>query len=268
MNVEEGEAETKVSEDAAIGTRVKAARERLGWSREELAVHSGISWSGIAQVESGRRRNLRPDTLSALAGALGVTVEYLLRGGPMSAPMLQHRVLLYGSGEELVETAGPFLAEGVERSEAVLAVTTASNIKLLRTYLGADARRVKFAKAAAWYRTPASALDSYQAFSEAQLSAGAPWIRILGEPVWVGRSAEEIRLWTRYESLCNLAFATWPITLLCPYDQRSVQPEIAQQAHLTHPHTIGPSGIADNPDYMDPSEFVLEPGSAGPTTPR
>src|SRR3954462_14947268 len=112
------EGEMSEPEDSGIGARVRAARERLGWSREALAFHSEISWSGVAQVESGRRRNLRPATLTALAGALGVTVDYLLLGGPASPAMLEHRALPYRTGEELLNAARPFLATGVERSEA------------------------------------------------------------------------------------------------------------------------------------------------------
>src|ERR1700753_169051 len=108
--------------DNKIGTRVKAARQRLGWNRETLAFHSGISWSAIAQVETGRRQNLRPSTLQALAGALGVTIDYLVAGGGRVVPMLAHRVLIYGTEPEFLETAAPFLAEGMERGEAVLSV--------------------------------------------------------------------------------------------------------------------------------------------------
>jgi transcriptional regulator with XRE-family HTH domain len=239
---------------------VTAARERLGWSREALAFHSGISWSGVAQVESGRRRNLRPATLSALAGALGVTIDYLVGGGAESTVMLDHKALLYSEADELVDTAGPFLEEGVERSEAVLAVTTKENIELLREQLGAAAQRVDFIDFAAWYTTPASVLDGFKAFASTKLEAGARWIRILGEPVWAGRSDAEILLWTRYESLLNLAFAAWPLTIVCPYDERSVQPEIVRQARLTHPHTIGHEGTAASDDYRPPGGLILEPG--------
>jgi transcriptional regulator with XRE-family HTH domain len=249
-------------QDSGIGARVKAARERLAWSREALAFHSEISWSGVAQIESGRRRNLRPGTLTALAGALGVTVDYLLGGGPASPAMLEHRAFLYGTDEELLEVAGPFLAEGVERSEALLAVTSRPNIELLSNHLGPDASHVEFAEAASWYESPAAALEAYKNFSTDRLAAGAAWIRIVGEPgpAWAGRSDSEIRLWNRYESVVNLVFAAWPVTLLCAYDERSVQPEIAGQARHTHPHMIGQEAGADSPDYVDPGGFVLEPG--------
>jgi hypothetical protein len=146
----------------------------------------------------------------------------------------------------------------VKHSEAVLAVTTSEHIGLLRDQLGPHARPVDFVESATWLTAPASALDAYMAFSEAKLEGGAPWVRILGEPIWAGRSDSEIRLWTRFESLMNVVFAGWPLTLLCPYDERSVQPEIARQARVTHPHTIGPGGTVSSPDYADPGGFALE----------
>ena len=250
-------------EDSGIGTRVRAARARLGWSREALAFHSEISWSSVVQVESGRRRNLRPGTLLALAGALGVTVDYLLCGGPATPAMLEHRVLLYETDEEFLNVAGPFLAAGIERSEASLAVTSRANVELLSDHLGAQAGEVEFADATTWYSSPGAALDSYKDFASAKIADGAPWVRVLGEPgpAWSGGSDSEIRLWTRYESLVNLVFAAWPVTLLCAYDERSVESEIVSHARVTHPHTIGPGAGADSTDYVDPGGFVLGPGS-------
>jgi hypothetical protein len=201
---------------------------------------------------------LRPGTLIALAEALGVTIDYLASGGQASPAMLKHQALLYHTDEELVSMAGGFLAGGVEHSEAVLAVTTSEHIRLLRDYLGPDASRVEFVESATWLTAPAAALDAFKAFSEDKLQAGAPWVRILGEPIWAGRSDSEIRLWTRFESLLNVVFAAWPLTLLCPYDERSVQPGIARQARVTHPHTIGCGGTVSSPDYVDPGGFALQ----------
>jgi transcriptional regulator with XRE-family HTH domain len=244
--------------DSGIGDRVRAARQRLGWRREELAYRSGISWSAITQIESGRRQNLRPGTLSSLAEALGVTIDHLVRGGPASSPMLEHRALLYSTEDEFLNTAVPYMADGVDRSEAVLAVTTKPNSELLRERLGADAGGAEFAESAVWYRSPAGALESYRAFATAELEAGRPWVRIVGEPVWAGRSEDEIRLWTRYESLLNLYFAAWPVSIVCPYDERSLPPEISRHAHLTHPQTIKAGVMSDSGDYVVDGGLALE----------
>lgn len=243
--------------DSGIGTRLRAARERRGWTREALAVHSQLSWSAIAQVESGRRKNVRPQTLTALTGALGVTIDYLVHGAPSSSVMLNHQVLLYATDQEFADTVVPFLSEGIERSEALLVVTASARIELLREQLGSNADRVEFVDRDVWYTDPAPALRDLEQFVNAKLSAGAAWVRFVGDPDWTGTSETETGLWTRYESLVNLAFAASPASLLCAYDTRSIAPEVARQASHTHPHTIGPEGIAHNPDYADPGGFIL-----------
>lgn len=244
--------------NSGIGSRLRASRERLGWTREALAFHSGISWSAIAQLESGRRRHARPSTLEALSKALGVTIDYLVSGSARSEPMLEHRALLYAGDDEFLETVVPFLAEGIDRSEAVLAVTTKANITMLRDTLASDARRVDFVDAEAWYSAPGVALDGLKAFSSSSLEDGAPWIRFLGEPIWSGRSDSEVRQWTRYEALINLVFASSPMSILCPYAERSEGSEIVERARLTHPHTVGHDGMEASSTYMDPSSFVLD----------
>jgi hypothetical protein len=89
------------------------------------------------------------------------------------------------------------------------------------------------------------------------IEQGTPWVRILGEPVWAGRSDSEIRLWTQYESLLNLVFWSSPATVLCPYNEDSVDAKIVRQTLRAHPQIVGRETIGTNPDYQDPAEFVL-----------
>jgi transcriptional regulator with XRE-family HTH domain len=238
-----------------MGARIAAARHRLEWSRETLAHHSGLSWSAIEQIESGRRRNARPGTLRSLASALGVTIDYLVNGGTSSG-MFDHQVLVYRDDAGFLTTVAPFLAEGLERSEALMAITTRRNIALLREELGKGADEVGFVDAETWYRSPAEALNALRVVVDEKLE-GRAWARIVGEPVWSGRSADEVRAWHQYESLLNLTLAQRPVTVLCPYDERSVDPAVAKTALSTHPQTLDGRTLAENPGYRDPSEFVL-----------
>jgi transcriptional regulator with XRE-family HTH domain len=256
MHVDEGRDGTA---GRGIGVRVRAARERLGWNREALAFHSGISWAAIAQVESGRRPNARPGTLTAIARSLGVSIDYLVNGMPPQSTMLRHSLFAYRTDDQFRMSMGPFLSDGIERSEAVLAVTTGSNVELLREHLAKGERKAEFVDARHWYTTPIAALTAFRAFADAKLASGALWVRIIGEPVWTGRSESEVRLWARYESLLNLVFSDYPMTVVCPYDERSVAPEILGNAHHTHPHTLNDRGILSSCDYTDPGRFVLEP---------
>jgi transcriptional regulator with XRE-family HTH domain len=242
-----------------IGTRVRAARQRLGWNREALAFHSGISWSAIAQVETGRRTNLRPSTLQSLARALGVTIDYLVAGGGRAVPMLAHRALLYASEAEFLDAAAPFLAEGTERGEAVLAVTSDANIELLKRRLGDRASEVEFRECSSWHETAAQAFLGYRAFLDSRLEAGAPWVRILGEPPWSSRCPEQLHTWMRYEALLTLAFASRPVTVTCPYDVRGLDEALISHARAIHPHDGELGGAEDRWDFTDSVGLALGP---------
>lgn len=241
-----------------LGISVKSARERLGWSRETLAHHSGLSWSAITQIESGRRQEVRVSSLVALASALGVSVDYLV-GGPATAspPLLDHRVLTYGSDDEYLAACVPFLAEGVERDDCVVAVTDKARVDLLRSGLGSGASRVEFLDAADWYRSLRSAASGYREFLKERFEQGAPWIRIMGEPVWAGWGKEEIVEWFRYEAVINLAFASSPATIVCTYDKRSVPESVLEDAHRTHPQVAGVGDVTASSTYREPADFLL-----------
>ena len=60
-------------------TVIRELRQKRGWSQNELAKRAGIKQSVLSFIESGRTKNPRVDTLSAIAAALGVPVERLIR---------------------------------------------------------------------------------------------------------------------------------------------------------------------------------------------
>jgi transcriptional regulator with XRE-family HTH domain len=246
------------TEQGDIARRLRAARARAGLSREELAVRAGLSWSAIAQIEAGRRKNLRPATLAACAEALGVTVDYLL-SRTTHKDLLEHHALVYENEDQFAATAASFLKSGIDRDEPALAVTSARNIELLRDALGREARHVTFADSEQWYSAPVAALAAYRRFAVEAIDRGVVWTRVLGEPVWGGRSDGDVKFWTRYEALLNLAFAGLPLTLVCPYDAEGLDPAIVEHARSTHAETLGPDGLAANEQYVDPGEFILRP---------
>jgi transcriptional regulator with XRE-family HTH domain len=254
---------TRPTAGADIGTAIKAARERLGWSREALAYHSGISWSAIAQIESGRRTDVRLSSLSALASALGVTIDYLGGTAPAGrAQMLEHRVLIYRSSEEFLSVVLPFLREGIARSEGLLVVSTPTCNRSVRKGLGANAARVEFADATDWYSSPVETLRAYSDFIDERLARGKGWVRIVGEPVWADRSRAEIREWTRYESIINMKLAAAPATIMCPYNASSVPAGILRDAACTHPECAEADGSSPSPSYREPEDFLLSGSSA------
>ena len=63
-----------------IGTRVRATRDALGMSQEELARKSGVSRITISKIECGHAENISTWTAVALSRALSVDVGFLLCG--------------------------------------------------------------------------------------------------------------------------------------------------------------------------------------------
>jgi transcriptional regulator with XRE-family HTH domain len=53
---------------AELGARIRARREALGFSQEELARASGVHWSFIGQLERGRRNTTLHNLLKVAAG--------------------------------------------------------------------------------------------------------------------------------------------------------------------------------------------------------
>ncbi|HEY0518568.1 MAG TPA: MEDS domain-containing protein [Ilumatobacteraceae bacterium] len=242
-----------------IAANLTAARVRLGWSRETLAHHSGVSWSAIVQIESGRRKDVRLSSLSALANALGVSVDYMIgSAAAATTPQLfEHRALTYRTDEEFTAGAVPFLEEGIEQSHCVIAVLTEHKAALLRSSLGDRAAVVEFADWPDWYSSPANAVKRYGEVLKQNVESGAVWIRVVAEAAWHGCTDAEMVAWARYESLVNVMFAASPVTIMCTYDERA-SPDFIHNALLTHPQlTAGPNTGA-SPSYRQPEDFLLD----------
>ena len=247
-------------ESSRIGESLRTARARVGWSREALAFHSGVSWSAIAQIESGRRKDVRLSSLSALANALGVSVDYLIGTTAALSPQLfEHRLLTYDSDEEYLEAAAPFIEDGLVQSHCLLVVSTPAQTSLLRDTFDDRSDDVEFADSADWYSSLAGALRRYRAFVKKKFEAGATWIRIIGDPVWAGRSSPEIAAWFRYESLINLTFAAAPATIVCPYDTRSLPEEVVAVARRTHPEVAHGSVATERYTLDSFEDFLIDP---------
>jgi ribosome-binding protein aMBF1 (putative translation factor) len=62
-----------------FGARVRARRQELGKSQEQLAEASGLHWTFVGQVERGRR-NLSLANILKLAAGLDIDPADLVRG--------------------------------------------------------------------------------------------------------------------------------------------------------------------------------------------
>ena len=60
-------------------------------------------------------------------------------------------------------------------------------------------------------------------------------VRIIGEPIWAGRTDDEYPACAEHEALINVALGESPAYILCPYDARRLDREWLTDATRTHP---------------------------------
>ncbi|GIH80525.1 sensor histidine kinase [Planobispora longispora] len=170
-------------------------------------------------------------------------------------PELVHHALIYDSDEAFLAATAGFCLDGLAAGDKVLAVTTAANIGLLKDGLGQISDGVQFVTAQDWYDTPGRTLAAYNRYVNAHKTHHRR-VRIIGEPVWHGRSPAEEAEWTRYESVINAAFEGSPAWIVCPYDERVLPERVVSDARRTHPQLLTGDTARDSRVYTDPAAFT------------
>jgi hypothetical protein len=172
-----------------------------------------------------------------------------------SRPSFAHQACLYGSDDEFLAAAVPFIEGGLAGGEPVAAVTTSANLDLLNRALGPWAGGLDYAETAYFGRRPAQRVAAFDRYLKRH-SRRAGQVRILAEPAWTGRSEREIRAWKRMEASLNLIFADARMWMVCPYDTRLLRPDIVADACRTHPFTVAGRDTLPSADYTEPAAFT------------
>ncbi|GAA4259487.1 sensor histidine kinase [Dactylosporangium darangshiense] len=170
---------------------------------------------------------------------------------------LTHQALLFDSPAAFLSAAVPFVREGLDRGDSVLAVTSAENEELLRASLDGEVERVTFLPAARWFESPGRTLDAHHRRIDS-LPGSTGILRVLGEPVWAGLDPLETTEWGRYESVMNVALADAPAWLMCGYDRRALPEAIVDDALRTHPTLAVGAGSETSGAYADPVHYYAE----------
>ena len=63
-------------------------------------------------------------------------------------------------------------------------------------------------------------------------------LHYIGEPIWAGRTEEEIREAVRHEALLNVMLEDTPMRVLCPYDAVALDDAVLASAERTHPEIV------------------------------
>ncbi|MEV0977972.1 anti-sigma factor RsbA family regulatory protein [Streptomyces sp. NPDC049915] len=186
---------------------------------------------------------------------------------PAPADPFVHPALFYRDTQEYIDGTVPFVRAGLDADEPVAVAVPGDNLELIRAELGDDARRVRLLDMREAGRNPGRIIPGVlRAFADAQ-PAGRR-VRIIGEPIWAGRSAVEYPACVQHEALINAAFQGREATILCPYDVVRLPERMVADAYATHP-TVIPTGAADErlSHAYAPAEVVARYNEPLPSAP-
>lgn len=174
------------------------------------------------------------------------------RGAPDA---LVHPALFYADDESYLAGTVPFLREGIEAGEPVMMAAPPARLDLVRTALGPAATEVAFHDMTLAGRNPGRIIAGVlREFADGHADAGG--VRVIGEPIWAGRTPQEYAAAAQHEALINVALADVPVTVLCPYDTSALDPAVIADATRTHPVLIDGGATSTSPHYTDPVELA------------
>jgi anti-sigma regulatory factor (Ser/Thr protein kinase) len=167
-----------------------------------------------------------------------------------------HPALFYHGPQDYLAGIIPFIRQGLRAGEPVAVSVPGPNLALLRAALGGDAERVRLLDMTEEGRNPGRIITGVlRAFADAH---PATRVRIIGEPIWAGRSELEYPACAQHEALINLAFTGHDVTILCPYDTDRLDARALADAEATHPVLVDTTGWRPSPGYDRVEEVTVD----------
>ncbi|MGA8544008.1 MAG: sensor histidine kinase [Mycobacterium sp.] len=154
-----------------------------------------------------------------------------------------HPAFLYGTQQEYLDCLVPFIVGAVEADQPVLVAVPACNLAALAEGLGRLAANVIMTDLTEAGRNPGRILGEVLS-TFVQKHSDEP-VRMIGEPIWPGRSEVEYPACVQHEALLNRAFTGRDITVVCPYDVSQLDAEVIADARRTHP-ALWQNGVRDH----------------------
>jgi anti-sigma regulatory factor (Ser/Thr protein kinase) len=158
--------------------------------------------------------------------------------------------LFYEGEEEYLDGIMRFIGPAIAAGEPVAAALPPGRARLLRQRLNHSADRIEMLDGCELGSNPSRIIPEVEGILD---SCDGGRLHYVSEPIWAGRSREEVQEATRHEALVNLAWPGAPISILCPYDAAALTPEVLADAERTHPHVIHGGERARSDAYGGPT---------------
>jgi anti-sigma regulatory factor (Ser/Thr protein kinase) len=173
-------------------------------------------------------------------GALGRAV---LGQCALEQGALKHVAFFYRDPAEGRAQMLGFARDGLARGEPLFMAVPAA--RALGDQLAAEPGEFVCSDITGAGRNPARIIPELRAFIDKH---DGQRVRVIGEPIWPGRSPAEIREVVRHEALVNLAFAESRVTFMCAFDAMRLSPAAISRVRRTHPEHLGGGRPVAAPD--------------------
>jgi anti-sigma regulatory factor (Ser/Thr protein kinase) len=167
---------------------------------------------------------------------------------------IRHVAWLYWTPSEYLAGIRGFVQAAASAGEPVLVAVPAGRLSP-GWNLPVEKTGAHSLDAARLGRNPARLMPAVRAFAD---HYPGQRVRVISELAWGGRSSAELREVARYEVMANVAFATTPVTMLCPYNAAGLPRRAISTACSSHPW------LRDGGDERHSGEFrAAEDGHSG-----
>jgi len=173
-----------------------------------------------------------------------------------------HPALFYRGDQEYLAGLVPFVEDGRRQGDPVAVAVPGKRLALLAAEV--DTAGLKMIDMSEAGRNPGRIIPGVlRKFADAHPGRH---VRIIGEPLWPGRSAAEYPACAQHEALINLAFAGRDVTIVCPYDVEGLDDRALADAQATHPLLRNADRHWTSPHYS-PEQVVADYNLALPAPP-
>lgn len=132
------------------------------------------------------------------------------------------------------------------------------NLAPLRDALGKDTDQVRLEDAWGWYGSLRQSIAAVREVGDERCRAGAPRVRIVGEPAWAGWSASDrTGVGTGVRPVVNVSIATAPVTS-CVHTTRSPHRAVCSPMRGERTLSSSPEGRWGRAPICDPVDMLLE----------
>ena len=172
-----------------------------------------------------------------------------------------HLALFYRGNGEYLDGVMSFIEPALAAGEPVAAAVPPTRGTELRELRAGRGDQIEILDMFELGRNPARIIPAVQmmlAKHDGEL------LHYVGEPIWPGRSAEEIREATKHEALINLAWPGARIRVLCPYDAAALDQAVLDDAERTHPRVIRDGRELESAAYHGPRCRPVATNSCSP----